>query len=111
MSDKFSLKGLCACGHDPEEDPNEDCERCWLVTWVWDLKHASVEDEDSKSALRDELARVRRERDALREAAAKVLGQLDYLQDLWGKEGVTNTLAESLRAALAAAPAKEADHA
>lgn len=33
-------------------------------------------------------------------AAGAVLMQLDYLQSLWGKEGVTNSLAERLRKAL-----------
>jgi len=35
------------------------------------------------------------------EAAESVLAKLDYLQGLWGKEGITNTLAEQLRLALA----------
>lgn len=33
-------------------------------------------------------------------AAGAVLMQMDYLQSLWGKEGVTNSLAERLRKAL-----------
>ena len=40
------------------------------------------------------------EPDELALAAGAVLMQLDYLQSLWGKEGVTNALAERLRKAL-----------
>lgn len=38
------------------------------------------------------------------DAGKAVLAKLDYLQSLWGKEGVTNTLAEHLRLALADEP-------
>jgi hypothetical protein len=38
---------------------------------------------------------------AVMAAAIDMLHQLDYLQSLWGKEGVTNTLAERLRVAIA----------
>jgi hypothetical protein len=38
---------------------------------------------------------------AVMAAALDVLHQLDYLQGLWGKEGITNTLAERLRVAIA----------
>ena len=44
-----------------------------------------------------------RQRDDLLEACETVLKHLDYLQELWGKEGVTNTVAESVRAAVARA--------
>lgn len=51
-----------------------------------------------------ELIRRIREQDAeierLREAATAVLSRLDYLQGLWGAEGVTTRLADGLRAAL-----------
>ncbi len=38
--------------------------------------------------------------EAVAKAGEAVLAKLDYLQGLWGKEGVTHTLAEQLRAAL-----------
>lgn len=64
--------------------------------------------------LRVELARTRRERDALRgerdkavwerdrlRAALEIVGgRLDYLQNLWGKEGVTERVAQTIRNAL-----------
>jgi hypothetical protein len=80
MSERFRLKGLCVCGHDPEEDPSEDCERCWLVTQVLDLRMEAVEDEDSMSMLRAELARVREERDrclAAMASAARAIAAYD----------------------------------
>lgn len=55
---KFILDGLCDCGHDPQEDPNEDCERCWLITRIAELTNQTVEDADIKDMLRAELARV-----------------------------------------------------
>lgn len=38
------------------------------------------------------------------DAAQAALSKLDYLQSLWGKEGVTNSLAEHLRNALTDEP-------
>lgn len=59
MGEPFAIDGLCICGHDPREDPNEDCERCWLVTRIDDLTNQTVEDTDVKNMLRDELATLR----------------------------------------------------
>ena len=58
MATKFKVYGLCACGHDPMEDPNEDCERCWLVTRISDLEIQAVEDADSLAALRERAGRL-----------------------------------------------------
>ena len=58
-AEKFKLKGLCVCGHNPEEDPNEDCERCWMVTQILDLTQEAADDSDSLSMLRDRATRLR----------------------------------------------------
>jgi hypothetical protein len=58
-----------------------------LITEAHRLTEA-IEDRDRKAR-------------AVAAAALDVLHQLDYLQGLWGKEGITNTLAERLRVAIA----------
>jgi hypothetical protein len=48
-----------------------------------------------------EIERLARERDGLAEACQTFLGQLDYLRNLWGDEGVTRSVADKARAAIA----------
>ena len=79
MTKKFEIRGLCACGHDPMEDPNEDCERCWLVTRISDLEIQAVEDADSLAALRERAGR-------LEEMASKLVeaGKCQYRDNRFG---------------------------
>jgi hypothetical protein len=42
----------------------------------------------------------------LLDVSKRVLSQLDYLQGLWGKEGITDGLCSALRAAIARAEAR-----
>lgn len=69
-----------------------------------DLENAltAIALEGDKPALQafGDAAAVLVERDTLRDALAAVLNQLDYLQELWGKDAVTERFAQTVRAAL-----------
>jgi hypothetical protein len=74
-----------------------NCRSCRKPFWS-DLCHDCS---DEAGELRVALSLAYEQRDTLAEACRAYLAQLDYLQDLWSKEGVTNTIAEKARAALA----------
>ena len=76
MSQPYKIDGLCVCGHNPAEDPNEDCERCWLVTQIHDLKTQACEDIDTKNMLRSRLAEQRARADQLEEIVRTVARDL-----------------------------------
>lgn len=70
-----------------------------------DLHHVALWDNHADEPVSVIVAKNRLNRgQRVIDAGKAVLAKLDYLQSLWGKEGVTNTLAEQLRLALADAP-------
>jgi hypothetical protein len=94
---------------------------------TWDEQIAFMQKQDSMiDDLRAEVARLQRpratevaerlmrernaardQRDTLAEACRAFLGQLDYLRNLWGDEGVTRTIADKTRHALSTLDANE----
>lgn len=70
----------------------------WEAARAKDAELQAARDECERACANEALAVY--QRDTLAEACRAFLGQLDYLQDLWSKEGVTNTIAEKARHAL-----------
>lgn len=50
--------------------------------------------------MNDELAALAAKLEIARDALQYTLAQIDYLQHLWGKEGITDNVADRLREAL-----------
>lgn len=114
---KLKLYGLCVCGNDPRDDPNDDCERCQLVSRIYELINDAAEDCNIKENLRDELAAIRREladsqeevkrltriRDAMRASNDHLCCKLT---DMEKERDATRAGAERLREAIQSATMK-----
>lgn len=103
MTTPADHEGPCPhCGDAGETGCNDDGKAVWYQCNVCGMRGPRVRMTQRASA--DDLFALAlagwNRLSGLREACEAVLCRLDYVQNLWGKEGVTERIAQTVRAAL-----------